>query len=187
MVALPSAAGWTGLLLLVFGGVAGLAVASWAWPRLRESLAEASGAGTASAAILTCALASSLAVAPLATWRMGRDIQYVSGLSRAKAEESGALRNGLEPRVFAALRAKIPPQDTYYAAVGPGVPARARDAFADRAATELLPRLPRVEPILAQWIVTWGRAPADLGVPIRNSRVVAWANGLDVHLARVAR
>ena len=138
-------------------------------------------------AIAAALAASSLAVAPVTAWAVISDIRSAQRLSAREAERSGPEGYGFDTSVTDRLAALIPAEDTY-AIVSSDQGESDRDlVFRLWSLTALLPRVALTDPASADWVVTWGVPPSDLGVPVADVRALELRGASDppVYVARV--
>ena len=161
MLALPSEPGTIGLVLLGVGAVTGL-IAGIAVARVL-----ASHARIGVAAAVGTMIAAAVASAPFTSWRLVQDIRYTARIDGSTAERIGAYENYLDATIFDELLARIPSSDRYYVRVSDTVrPESAAYAFHVWGLTWLLPRRAVTDPEDADWLVTWGVDPYDVGVEL---------------------
>jgi hypothetical protein len=88
-----------------------------------------------------------------------------SGLSRLERELAPTRDFGLNPSLILRADERLPRDAVFYVAVGPGL-ASGHDAAPPFSAYWLLPRRHTDDPRRADWILSFGADPAQLGVEI---------------------
>ena len=168
------------LLLASLGAVLGaMLVAHFG----RWSSARARVAGAIAAALA----ASSLAVAPVTAWAVISDLRSAQRLSARDAERSGPEGYGFDTSVTDRLATLIPVEDTYAIVSSDRIEPNRALVFRLWSLRALLPRVALTDPASADWVVTWGVPPSDLGVPVADVRVLELRGASDppVYVARV--
>ena len=172
MLGLPPSPGAVGAAMLLLGLVLGCAAAIVAWrgPLHRWE--------RATAVTLAAAIGVTVGSVPFSSWRIVEDLRFTTGLNDEEMEGAGPIHNFIQPYLLDGVVPLIPVGDTYVAVAGPGVREElARTAFPYLALTRLFPRVAARRPAEADWIVAWGEDPRDLGVDVRDVRVVRPAQG----------
>jgi hypothetical protein len=183
MLGLPASPGPVGAALLVLGLLLGVAAAVVAW---RGPLR---GWERVPAAALAITIAAAVGFVPFSAWRMVEDLRFTTSLNDEEVEGAGPIHSFIQPYLLDDVPALIPEDETYAAVAGPEIQEdEARTAFPYLALTRLFPRIAVDRPADADWIVAWGADPRELGVPVRDVRVVRPAQGPfpAVMVARVA-
>ena len=145
----PSGLGAAAILLGLLLGAAYLLRWRKAWPHLP---------------VMVATLA--LAAFPYVTWRVVEDIRYTSHLDSWLATRYGVSVFRVHPAIFDNAEAHMPRNARYYLASSPTLDSTRRGAFAQWAASWLLPRIAVAKPSEAQYVLTLGVSPRTLGVPI---------------------
>jgi hypothetical protein len=186
MVAVPGEVGSVGAVLLVVGTLVAIACGLLLWRRLgreQDRLLHRVTHG-----VVALAFACGVAVAPWNAWRVVVDARFSASLGRAEAEGYAPTEVGVDPRLFAAIERTIPPTDTFYVRASPEIDAgSAVPLFEVWQLKELLPRVAVEDPAEADWIVTWGVDPANLGVAVEQVTTLEVGEGLpSAYVARVS-
>ena len=186
MLNLPPEPGMAGYVLLVLGVAAGLALLVFGRRRVADLL------GTDDrllVLVVTGALAVTLAGAPFTLRRVLVDIRETAPVTPEHAEYVGAETKLIDGELVRLVEAEIPPGDTYYVRVAPSAYSEIRESLALWLGYELVPRPQTREPEDADWIVTWGATPAELGVRAEEPELIGrnrLADREPVYLARAA-
>ena len=162
MQGLPAGIGALGGALLVAGLAFGAAYAAYAFRRLRAAFAPATNAA-AVAAVAAAALGVGLGAAPFVAWRVVEDLRYTTGLDPWLAERYGVSVSEIHPSLYDRARTLVPAGDTFAVVVDARVSHERREAFEQWALTTLLPRRAVSDPAAADWLLTLGVAPAEVG------------------------
>jgi len=186
VLALPAGPGLVGAVLLVAGCVLGGYAFLLAVRGLRPLLAGAGPAGVASVGVAAVAAAAAIGFTPYASWRIVQDLRYTAQIPEHVAERIGAYERDLDGAAFDRVVAIVPKSDTYVTAVGP---APGASEFPQWSAYWLAPRVPVREVADADWVVTLGRDPHTLGVPLGKVREIptSYGKAATIYVARVAR
>ncbi len=182
MLGLPRTGSPAGIFLLAVGLTVAFAVAF----ALRRRLPLRRGPLEVAAAF---SLVATLGFAPFLAWRFVEDMRYTTSLDSNYRNGAGPIQAFLQPYLLDEVPPLIPPDDTFYAAVGDTVPyPPARKAFPSLAVAKLLPRRSVASPRRADWIVAWGIDPRSLA-PVGPVRVVRPRSGVlpPLVVARVRR
>ena len=186
MLNLPAEPGTTGYLLLVLGLAAGLSLLVFGRSRVAALLGVDDRVLTF---LVTCSLAATLAGAPYTLWRVLEDIRATAPVTPEHAEYVGAETKLIDGELVRRIEAEIPPGETYYVRVAPDAYTEIRQSLALWLGYELVPRSQTRAPEEADWIVTWGAPPGELGLRAGAPRLVG-RNRLSerepVYLARAA-
>jgi hypothetical protein len=159
--AAPGAAGWA---LLALGAVAFVVALVF----LRQRIAHAPRPAGAA----TVALALTVAAAPYVAWRFVEDLRVTTKLDTYGATAAGPIQAYLPGYLVDGAQRRIPPGATFATAVSAAVPWQpARAAFPSLALQTLFPRASVADARSADYVVTWGIAPA-LVAPVSNTWVV---------------
>jgi hypothetical protein len=184
VLGLPAEPGAVGAIMVVLGLVAAAALVLFGRRRIAAEVGAPLRSAVALATLAT--LATTVAAAPFVLWRVVEDIRYTSRLTTVQAEEIGADMNGLDEQVFERVRAMVPSDATYAIAVDPDLHWRQREALPKWAGFSLLPRVRVDDPARADWIVSWGVPPAELGVDVADeTEIVQHDESLRWYVARV--
>lgn len=162
------------LLLFVAAAIA-IVVARSVWPqRLRISLP----------ALVAVSLLASVAVTgPFTLWSTVSDIRAAHGYSRFEAARVGPEDNGIDTTVVDRIAKRIPRHSTFVLRFAPGVEPAISSVFRVWSLTALLPRVALSDAQTADWIITFGASPRQLGLDAsavrkirssRNPHLSAW-------------
>jgi hypothetical protein len=162
---LPPEPGTTGYALLVLGLAGGLAL-------LALGRGRAAREDRVVGWIVLGALAVTVAGAPYTLWRVLVDIRETAPLTPAHAEYVGAETKLIDGELVRRVEAQIPLGDTYYVRVAPDAYSEIRTSLALWLGYELMPRRQARQPEDADWIVTWGAPPAELGLDAGSPHLV---------------
>jgi hypothetical protein len=183
---LPPHPGTTGYVLLALGVAAGLALLVFGRQRVADLLAVDD---RVLILVVTCFLAVTVAGVPYTLWRVLVDIRETAPVTPAHAEYVGAETKLIDGELVRRIEAEIPRGETYYVRVAPSAYSEIRTSLALWLGYELVPRSQTRTPEDADWIVTWGATPAELGLRAGAPRLVG-RNRLSerepVYLARSA-
>jgi hypothetical protein len=183
---LPPEPGTTGYVLLALGLAAGLCLLVFGRGRVAALLGVDDRVLTV---IVTCSLAATVAGAPYTLWRVLEDIRATGPVTPEHAEYVGAETKLIDGELVRRIEAEIPRGETYYVRVSPDAYVEIRESLALWLGYELVPRSQTREPEAADWIVTWGAPPAELGLRAEAPRLMG-RNRLSerepVYLARAA-
>lgn len=185
MLNLPPQPGTAGSLLLALGGLAAIAILLTAGRGIRERLGPA--AGSSAVWLVTAALASTVAGAPYTTWRVLQDIRETGPISSQHARYVGAETKLIDGELVERIGARIPLGDAYFVAVAPSAYVEIRQSVAAWLGYALAPRRRTADSREADWVITWGAAPARLGLAAEQPRLVGRNRLVDfepVYLAR---
>lgn len=167
MLNLPSHPGAVGLALLVVGAVIGLLVLTLVrGPTERELRARLP------AALLAGFVSLTVAGAPFIVWRVFEDIRETAPVTPDHARFVGAETKLIDGELVERLAELIPRDATYYVAVAPDAYVEIRESLAHWAGYALVPRRQTSSPRGAEWIVTWGATPEQLGLHARDPQLV---------------
>jgi hypothetical protein len=184
MLNLPPSPGAAGYALLALGVAAGLALLLFGRRRVADLL------GTDDRVlvfVVTGALAVTLAGAPFTLRRVLVDIRETAPIRPEHAEYVGAETKLIDGELVRLVEARIPSGDTYYVRVAPDAYSEIRTSLALWLGYELVPRPQTREPGGADWIVTWGATPAELGLSAATPTLIGrnrLADREPVYLAR---
>jgi hypothetical protein len=181
---LPDRPGATGYVVLLVGMSLGLALILVG----RGRVASRVGGDHVLAALLTAALAATVAGAPFTLWRVLEDIRTTSTLTPEHAEYVGAETKLIDGELVRRIEAAIPRGQTYHVRVAPQAYVEIRESLALWLGYELVPRRQTRALVAADWLVTWGATPDALGLRAGTPTLVG-RNRLSerepVYLARV--
>jgi len=183
MLNLPPQPGTTGYALLAIGAVAGLLLLLLG----RRHLAPSVGDDSLLTPIITTTLAVCLAGAPFTLWRVVADIRATAPLTPEHAEYVGAETKLIDGELVRRIEQLIPRGDSYAVAVWPTAHVEIRESLALWLGYELLPRRQTRRPRAADWVITWGATPTELGLRTGPPRLVGrnrLADREPVYLAR---
>jgi hypothetical protein len=168
MLNLPPQPGVTGSLFLGLGAVAGLLLLAFGRRAVGAELGD-----RLLTWVVTAALAITVAGAPFTLWRVVHDIRETAPVEPVHATYVGAETKLIDGEVVERIGTDIPDRDTYYVAVAPDAYFEIREGLGLWMGYALIPR-PRVrDPREADWIVTWGATPAQLGLDAGAPRLIA--------------
>ena len=172
--------GLESLLLAAAGAVVGAFVAVRLARRWRSR-------GRAAIAIACALAASSLAVAPITAWAVIADIRAAHRLTELEAARIGPEENRLDTATIDRVAELIPRDETYALVFPDAVDPNRALVFRLWSLTALMPRVARVDPRSAQWVVAWGVPPRDLDVRLANVRRLKMADESEppVYVGRV--
>lgn len=122
--------------------------------------------------VAACLLASVLVSAPFTAWAFVGDVRAARGFSTFDAARVGAESNGIDTRVIDRIARRIPEHASYAIVLAPGADPDVTAVFRIWTLTVLLPRVAVADSRKAEWIVTFGASPAQLGVPASGVRRV---------------
>lgn len=137
---------------------------------------------------IACALAAgSLAAAPITAWAIITDIRAAHRLTEREAARLGPEAYRVDTATIDRVAALIPRDETYALVVADAVDPDRSGVFRLWSLTALMPRVARVDPRSAQWVVAWGVPPNDLEVRLANVRRLELADGSEppVYVGRV--
>jgi hypothetical protein len=134
------------------------------------------------AVVVALALLAALEQLPKSVREADRLVDENAHASRLERELAPARAFALDPALAVRARELLPPDAVFYVATGPGLPS-GHDAASPFSAYWLLPRRLAADPREADWILSYGADPAELGVP---TKVVADLGGGET-LLRVLR
>lgn len=156
--------------MLGLGAVAGILVLLLG----RRPVGEQLGAAGHRALIwaVTGALGISVAGAPFTLWRVVEDIRETAPITAEHARYVGAETKLVDGELVLRIGASIPEGDSYYVAVAPDAFSEIRASLALWMGYALVPRRRLRDPREADWIVTWGATPAQLGLDAGRPRLV---------------
>jgi len=117
-------------------------------------------------------LAFTVAGAPYTVWRVVADIRETAPISAEHARYVGAETKLIDGELAERIGFPIPPEASYYVAVAPGAYSEIRESLGNWLGYALLPRRRVRDPADAEWIVTWGATPAELGLRAGDPRLV---------------
>ena len=188
MIGLPAEPGLVGTAFLAAGAIVGIAIGIAAWRRLFGAFGEGRAAQLVRGVVVV-ALTAGTGIAPFVAWRIVEDIRVVADVTRADAEVIGALGNEIDATVFDDFRAAIRAEETYYVDTSKTIDPTRAGAFRQWSLGALLPRVRVLDPADADWVVTWGLDPRQLGVSLARTEMVRPpAGGFPAYyLARVRR
>jgi hypothetical protein len=125
----------------------------------------AAEAGGSSVGVVTAVfLALTVAGAPYTVWRVVEDIRETAPISAEHARYVGAETKLIDGELAQRIGSPIPPGGSYYVAVAPSAYSEIRESLGNWLGYALLPRRRVLDPKDAEWIVTWGATPAELGL-----------------------
>jgi hypothetical protein len=124
-------------------------------------------------AVAVALLASVAATAPFSAWAVIKDIRVVHDYSAFSAERVGPEDNGIDTRVIDGIARSVPRHDSYAIVFSPRLDPTVAVPFRIWTLTMLLPREVVATPAEAQWVITFGAAPAALGLHLRDTTRVA--------------
>jgi hypothetical protein len=153
---LPSEPGTTGLALLALGALLGLALVVAGRGRV--------GADRAAGWLVLLALGATVAGAPYTLWRVSEDIRETWTVGPEHARYVGAETKLIDGELAARVGEELPRDATYYVAVAPAAFSEIRASLGPWLGYALVPRRQVREPADADWIVTWGATPDELGL-----------------------
>jgi hypothetical protein len=183
---LPPAPGPTGYVLLALGAIAGVALLVLG----RGPVARELGTGDRLLTfVVTAALAATVAGAPFTLWRVVVDIRETAPITPEHAQYVGAETKLIDGELVRRIEALIPDRATYYVGFSPGAYIEIRESLRLWLGYELLPRRQARSAVRADWIITWGAAPSELGLGIAAPRLVGrnrLADREPVYLAKSA-
>lgn len=168
MLNLPPQPGVTGSLFLGLGVVAGILLLVFGRGPIGAELGD-----RALTWVVTAALAITVAGAPFTLWRVVHDIRETAPIEPVHATYVGAEAKLIDGEVVERIGADIPAGDTYYVAVAPDAYFEIREGLSLWMGYALIPRRQIRDPRDADWIVTWGATPAQLGLDAGTPRLVA--------------
>jgi len=162
----------------IVGGALAARFGRWASPHARS-------AGTFAAALV----ASTLVIAPVTAWAVVSDTRAAQRLSDREAERFGPESYGFDTSVTDRIAALVPPADDYRLVASDGLEANRALGFRLWSLSSLLPRIAAADPSSADWIISWGVPPRELGVAVHELHVLALRGGSQppVYVARVDR
>jgi hypothetical protein len=153
---LPSAPGTTGLVLLAVGALLGLVLVMAGRSRV--------GSDRSAGWLVLLALGATVAGMPYTLWRVSEDIRATWTVGPAHARYVGAETKLIDGELAARVGEVLPRGATYYVAVAPDAFAEIQASLGPWLGYALVPRLQVREPEDADWIVTWGATPDELGL-----------------------
>jgi hypothetical protein len=164
---LPPEPGTTGTLMLALGVVLGVLLLLLG---RRVVVAEAGGGPVG--LVTGVFLAVTIAGAPYTLWRVVEDIRETAPISAEHARYVGAETKLIDGELAERIGAPMPAGATYYVAVAPDAYSEIRESLGHWLGYALLPRRRVTEPAEAEWIVTWGATPDELGLRAGEPRLV---------------
>ena len=168
MLNLPPEPGTTGAVLLALGALAGLVLVVLGGGRIEREV----GGDRVLAWIVALALGGTVAAAPFTLWRVVEDIRATAPISAEHARYVGAETKLIDGELAERIGVPIGEGETYYVGVAPDAYSEIRDSLALWLGYALVPRRRVREPGDADWIVTWGATPAELGLRAGEPRLV---------------
>jgi hypothetical protein len=173
----------TGPESLLLAGMAAIAGAVLAARFGRWSSSRARSAGAIAAALV----ASTLVVAPVTAWAMISDIRASHRLSARQAERIGPEANDVDTSLIDQVRELIPRDATYAVTFSDRLDPDRASVFRVWSLSALLPRMAVTELPSADWIVSWGVAPADLNLAVTDVHTIDPRRQSDppVYVARI--
>lgn len=166
MLNLPPHPGTTGALLLLAGAIAGAVAAALA--QRRADLAD----DRLTTLLVAGALGLTLAAAPFTVWRVLVDIRETAPISADHARYVGAETKLIDGELVERIGARIPEGASYHVATAPDAYEEIRASLDEWMGYALAPRPQTDDPRSAEWIVTWGAPPEQLGLPTGRTRLV---------------
>jgi hypothetical protein len=163
MLGVPGSPGTVGWALLLAGLLAAAASGYWRRRRLpREPIAAAAA----------LSLFVTAAAAPYVAWRFVEDLRVTTKLDTYGATAAGPVQAYLPGYLVDGAPRRIPPHATFATVVSAAVPWQpAREAFSSLALQTLFPRVSVGDARSADYVVTWGIAPARVA-PVSRTWVV---------------
>jgi len=140
-------------------------------------------------AAATVALALTIAAVPYVAWRFVEDVRVTTKLDAYGATAAGPIQAYLPGYLVDGAQRWIPRGATFATAVSPAIPWQpARAAFPSLAMQTLFPRISVTDPRSADYVVSWGMAPACVA-PVSRTWVVRPRTGqyAAVYVGRVRR
>ena len=168
MLNLPPEPGTTGSVLLVLGALAGVLLVVLARGRIEREL----DGDPLLTWVVALTLGLTVAGAPFTLWRVVEDIRETAPIEPDHARYVGAETKLIDGELALDVGERIPPDETYYVAVAPDAYSEIRDSLGPWLGYALAPRRRVRDPEDADWIVTWGATPAELGLPAGEPRLV---------------
>ena len=169
MQGLPDSLGAVGAALLVVGLALGAAYGLRAFRRLTAAFAPAPRARSV-AAVVPDAHARGVAAAPGLAWRVDEALRYSTALDPWLADRYGVSVSEIHPSLYdRALELMGDDGSTFAVVEDEGVTHERRRAFELWALTTFLPRRAVVEPGDADWLLTLGVRPQDVGPPVEQT------------------
>ena len=170
MLNLPPEPGTTGAVLLGLGAVAGILLVLLGRGRVARELGAATGCSRGSSRSRS---AATVAAAPFTLWRVVEDIRATAPITPEHARYVGAetklIDGELAERIGARIRERARPTTSR---VAPDAYSEIRESLALWLGYALVPRRRVRDPADADWIVTWGATPAELGLRAGEPRLV---------------
>lgn len=169
MLNLPAEPGTTGYVLLTLGAAAALSLLAFG----RRRVADLLGADDRVLATLVLgALAATVAGGPFVLWRVLVDIRETAPLTPEHAEYVGAETKLIDGELVRRVEARIARDETYAVRVAPESHGEIRESLALWLGFELVPRRQTRRAEAAEWLVTWGATPDELGLRAGAPRLV---------------
>ena len=169
MLNLPPEPGTTGYVLIALGVAGGLSLLVLG----RRRIAALLGVDDPVLTLLVAgSLAATIAGAPYTVWRVLEDIRATAEVTPEHAEYVGAETKLIDGELVRRIEAEIPRGETYYVRVAPDAYTEIRQSLPLWLGYELVPRSQAREPESADWVVTWGATPAELGLQAGPPRLV---------------
>ena len=72
--------------------------------------------------VAAAALIGAVGSTPVTAWRIAKDVAYTSKLASAESNGAGPIQAFLQPYLLDDVARLLPPEATYAAVAGPGVP-----------------------------------------------------------------
>lgn len=119
----------------------------------------------AAALVVALALLSAVKQLPDSLREVDRQVRENAALSGLERDLAPARAFGLNPTIVLRAAEVLPPDAVFYVARGPGQ-SSALDAAGPFSAFWLLPRRHTDDPRRADWILSFGADPAELGVDV---------------------
>ena len=170
MLNLPPHPGTTGLLLLVLGPVAAGLFFVIGHRRFRAELGASNDFFLVWSVTIT--LGVTLAAAPYTLWRVLYDIRESAAFTADHARYVGAETKLIDGLLVEQVAALIPERADYFVAVAPDGFSEIRESLGQWMGYALIPRRRTLSPREAEWIVTWGATPAQLGLRAGTPQLV---------------
>lgn len=169
MLNLPPEPGTTGYVLLALGAAAGLLLLLG---RGRVAAELGDDDDRLLTLLVTGALAATVAGAPFTLWRVLVDIRETAPITPEHAEYVGAETKLIDGELVRLIEARIPADETYYVRVSPDAYSEIRESLPRWLGYELLPRRQTRRAREADWVVTWGATPVQLGLRSAPPRLI---------------
>jgi hypothetical protein len=168
MLNLPPDPGTTGLVLLAVGALLGLLLVALLRGRVELELP---GDRVVSWLVLLT-LGATVAGTPYTLWRVSEDIRETWTIGPEHARYVGAETKLIDGELAQRVGAELPRDAAYYVAVAPDAFSEIRASLAPWLGYALVPRRQVRRPEEADWIVTWGAKPSELGLAAGPPRLV---------------